>query len=91
MKLQDTTATYLFKTSFGKILGIIENGIIKAKNIRYAHSERFKKPIPVQPSLSEILFPEKTPVCPQNISPLLEKMIGKINLDDFEVDESPQF
>ena len=83
--------TYTFRTPFGKILAFRENGILKAKNIRYAYSERFKKPIAVQPSDFEIIFSEKTPVCPQNISPLLEKMIGKTNLDDFEVDESPQY
>jgi len=91
MKFQDNTATHLFNTSFGKVLGLKENGIIKAKSIRYAYSERFKKPIPVKPSVDEIVFPEKTPVCPQNISPLLEKMIGKTNLDDFEVEESVQY
>lgn len=91
MKFQENTGTYFFKTSFGKVLGIKENGIIKAKSIRYAYSERFKKPIPVQPFADEIIFPEKTPVCPQNISPLLEKMIGKTNLDDFEVEESVQY
>lgn len=82
---------YIFQTPFGRITAFRENGILKAKNIRYAYSERFKKPIAVQPSLGEIMFPEKTPACPQNISPLLEKMIGKTNLDNFEVDESPQF
>ncbi len=91
MTLHNNNATYLFETSFGKVLGLKEKGIIKAKSIRYAHSERFKKPIPASASTSEIVFPEKTPVCPQNISPLLEKMIGKINLDDFEIDESPQY
>ncbi|CAD7809576.1 Para-nitrobenzyl esterase [Chryseobacterium aquaeductus] len=91
MKFQENTETHLFNTSFGKILGLKENRIIKAKNIRYAYSERFQKPIALSPTDSEIAFPEKTPVCPQNISPLLEKMIGKTNLDDFEVDESPQF
>ncbi|MCD0479972.1 carboxylesterase family protein [Chryseobacterium sp. LC2016-29] len=82
---------YIFQTPFGRITAFRENGILKAKNIRYAYSERFKKPIAVQPSLGEIMFPEKTPACPQHISPLLEKMIGKTNLDNFEVDESPQF
>jgi para-nitrobenzyl esterase len=91
MKFQENTGTHLFKTSFGKVLGLKENGIIKAKSIRYAHSERFKKPVPVQPSVSEIIFPEKTPVCPQNISPLLEKMIGKTEINDFDVDESTQY
>lgn len=91
MKSQQNINTQIFKTPFGKILAIKENGILKTKNIRYAFSERFKKPIPVKPSEEEIIFPEKTPVCPQNISPLLEKMIGKTNLDDFEVDESPQY
>lgn len=88
---QHNSSTYTFQSPFGKILAFRENGILKAKNIRYAYSERFKKPIAVEPSDSEIIFPEKTPVCPQNISPLLEKMIGKTNLDDFEVDESPQY
>lgn len=91
MKFQENTGTHLFKTSFGKVLGLKENGIIKAKSIRYAFSERFKQSIPVQPSAAEIIFPEKTPVCPQNISPLLEKMIGKTNLDNFEVEESVQY
>ena len=91
MKFQESTGTHIFNTAFGKILALKENGIIKAKSIRYASSERFKKPIPVQPSTAEIIFPEKTPVCPQNISPLLEKMIGKTNLDDFEVEESVQY
>lgn len=82
---------HIFQTPFGRITAFRENGILKAKNIRYAYSERFKKPIAIEPSASEITFPERTPVCPQNISPLLEKMIGKTNLDNFEVDESPQF
>ncbi|NMR35518.1 carboxylesterase family protein [Chryseobacterium aquaticum] len=91
MKFQENTNTHLFKTSFGKILGLKENGIIKAKSIRYAYSERFRLPVAIQPSDSEIIFPEKTPVCPQNISPLLEKMIGKTDLDSFEVEESTQY
>ena len=82
---------HIFQAPFGRITAFRENGILKAKNIRYAYSERFKKPIAIEPSASEITFPERTPVCPQNISPLLEKMIGKTNLDNFEVDESPQF
>ena len=91
MELKHHIETYTFQTAFGKILALKQNGIIKAKNIRYAYSERFKMPVAVNSSDSEVVFPEKTPVCPQNISPLLEKMIGKTNLDDFEVDESPQF
>jgi para-nitrobenzyl esterase len=91
MTAKQNSNTHTFHTPFGRILAFREKGILKAKNIRYAHSERFQKPIPVEPSASEIIFPEKTPVCPQNISPLLEKMIGKTNLDDFEVDESPQY
>ena len=82
---------HIFQTPFGRITAFRENGILKAKNIRYAHSERFKKPIAIEPSVSEVTFSGKTPVCPQNISPLLEKMIGRTNLDNFEVDESPQF
>ncbi|WP_228376019.1 hypothetical protein [Chryseobacterium aquaticum] len=59
MKFQENTNTHLFKTSFGKILGLKENGIIKAKSIRYAYSERFQLPVAIQSSDSEIFFPKK--------------------------------
>ncbi|SHE51629.1 carboxylesterase family protein [Chryseobacterium sp. OV279] len=85
------TKTHIFQTSFGKIMALKENGIIRAKSIRYAHSERFKRPVPEQPSASEIIFPYKTPVCPQVISPLAEKMIGPTHIEDFDADESTQF
>lgn len=91
MKSQQHIGTHVFQTPFGKIIALRENGVIKAKSIRYAHSERFQMPIPVQPSGCEIIFPDKTPVCPQSISPLIEKMIGHIDLENFEMDESPQF
>ncbi len=91
MKSKQNFETHTFQTPFGQILAFRKDGLLKAKNIRYAYSERFRKPVAVDPSASEIIFPEKTPVCPQNISPLLERMIGKTRLDDFEVDESPQF
>lgn len=91
MKSKQNFETHTFQTPFGKILAFRKDGLLKAKNIRFAYSERFRKPVAVDPSVSEIIFPEKTPVCPQNISPLLERMIGKTHLDDFEVDESPQF
>jgi para-nitrobenzyl esterase len=91
MKSQQHIGTHVFQTPFGKIIALRQNGVIKAKSIRYAHSERFQMPIPVQPSRSEIVFPDKTPVCPQSISPLIEKMIGHIDLENFEMDESPQF
>lgn len=91
MKSQQHIGTHVFQTPFGKIIALRQNGIIKAKSIRYAHSERFQMPIPVQSSRSEIIFPDKTPVCPQSISPLIEKMIGHIDLENFEMDESPQF
>lgn len=85
------TKTHIFQTSFGKIIALKENGVIKAKSIRYAHSERFKRPVPEKPLESEIVFPHKTPVCPQTISPLVEKMIGPTQIENFEPDESTQF
>ena len=91
MKSQQHIGTHIFQTPFGKIIALRENGVIRAKSIRYAHSERFQKPVAVQSSDSEIIFPDKTPVCPQNISPLIEKMIGHIDLENFEIDESTQF
>ncbi len=81
----------LLKTSFGDVLGINENNIIKIKNIRYAQSKRFSKPWSVSPSLGNCITSDKTPACPQNISPLLEKMVGNTNIDDFEADEATQY
>ncbi|MBK1898069.1 carboxylesterase family protein [Chryseobacterium paridis] len=91
MKEQQHIGTHTFQTPFAKIIAIKENGVIKAKSIRYAHSKRFQMPVPIEPSASEIIFPDKTPVCPQSISPLIEKLIGPIDLDRFEVDESTQY
>ncbi|QBA20081.1 carboxylesterase/lipase family protein [Chryseobacterium indologenes] len=84
--------TIVFETRFGKILALKEEGIIRARSIRYAHSERFKKPVAVETSLSSILIsPEKTPVCPQTLSPLVEKMIGATVVESFEADEATQY
>lgn len=84
--------TIIFKTRFGKILALKEEGIIRARSIRYAHSERFKRPVAVESSLSSIIIsPEKTPVCPQALSPLVEKMIGATPVESFEPDESTQY
>lgn len=83
--------TYIFETGFGRITALRENGVIKAKSIRYARSERFQKPVPIEPSASDIVLPDKTPVCPQKLSPLVEKMIGVTPVEEFEPDESPQY
>ncbi|WP_343659876.1 carboxylesterase family protein [Chryseobacterium sp.] len=84
--------TIIFKTRFGNILALKEEGIIRARSIRYAHSERFKRPVAVESSLSSIIIsPEKTPVCPQALSPLVEKMIGATPVESFEPDESTQY
>lgn len=91
MTSHQNIGTHTFHTPFGKIVALKQNGVIKVKSIRYAHSERYKMPVPIQPSDSEIVFREKTPVCPQVISPLLERLIEKTDLEKFEVDESPQF
>lgn len=91
MKNRQNISTQTLKTSFGEILAVKDNGVVKAKHIRYAYSERFKKPVAVQHLQKQAIFPERTPVCPQNISPLLEKMIGETNPDHFEMDESPQY
>lgn len=86
---QDTT---VFNTRLGKITALKEEGIIRIKSIRYAYSERFKKPVAVEASLSSIIIsPEKTPVCPQALSPLVEKMIGATPVESFEPDESTQY
>lgn len=91
MTSQQNFGTHTFQTSFGKIPALKENGVIKAKSIRYAQSERYQKPVPVQESSSNIVFPEKIPVCPQKISPLLERLIGKTDIEKFQVDESTQY
>lgn len=91
MKFQEHNNQYLFRTSFGDLFGLRENDIIKIKNIRYAISERFQKPQALTYFSNELGIFAKTPACPQNISSLLEKMIGNTNLDDFEVEEATQF
>lgn len=90
MTLQQNTGIHTFHTSIGKISAIKTNGVIKAKSIRYARSERYKKPVPVEDIKSHEI-PDKTPVCPQHISPLLERLIQKTNVEHFEPEESPQF
>ncbi|SDQ80818.1 para-nitrobenzyl esterase [Chryseobacterium soldanellicola] len=90
MTTRQNIRTHTFHTPFGKILALKDNGVIKAKSIRYARSERFKKPIPLKSAESEEIL-DKTPVCPQNISPLLERLIGKTDLEKFEAEESTQF
>jgi len=87
----EQTTTHIFQTSFGKVIALKNNGIIRAGSIRYARSERFQKPVAEQPSPSEIIFPDKTPVCPQAISPLVEKMIGPTPIEHFHPDESTQY
>src|SRR5688572_18467703 len=91
MKSVDNTHTHIFKTALGSIPGQIENGVIRARNIRYAHSERFKIPVALTISNVDALPPDKTPVCPQNIRPLLERMIGITQIENFKVDESPLY
>ncbi|WP_428070366.1 carboxylesterase family protein [Chryseobacterium gambrini] len=90
MTLQQNTGIHTFHTSIGKISAIKTHGVIKAKSIRYARSERYKKPVPVE-DIQTHEIPDKTPVCPQHISPLLERLIQNTNVEHFEPDESPQF
>ncbi|MDR6129369.1 carboxylesterase family protein [Chryseobacterium sp. SORGH_AS_1175] len=85
-----TIHLHTFDTPFGKIQALKENGVLKAASIRYARSERFKMPVPLPYAETESV-PDKTPVCPQNISPLLERLIGSTDPEKFEVNESPQF
>lgn len=90
MTIQQHKGIYTFHTSFGKISALKENGVIKAKSIRYARSQRFKKPESLEYTENHKI-PEKTPVCPQNVSPLLDRLIQKTDVEQFEPDESPQF
>ncbi len=91
MTSQQHIGTHIFHTSAGRVIGLKENGVIRIKSLRYAKSERYKMPVLVHNSGAELLFEDKTPVCPQVISPLLERLIGKTDLEKFIVDESPQF
>ncbi|WP_419494268.1 hypothetical protein [Chryseobacterium bernardetii] len=56
--------TVVLNTKFGTITAFKENGIIRAKSIRYARSERFQKPVPVDHFIFDSRFKDKTPVCP---------------------------
>ncbi|QQV01912.1 MULTISPECIES: carboxylesterase family protein [Chryseobacterium] len=90
MNIQNQTKTHTFHTSFGNITAFHENGVLKIKNIRYAHSERFKLPTGLKENDSEQIL-DKTPVCPQKLSPFLDRLIQKTNPEDFIPYESPQF
>ena len=90
MTAQQTIGTHTFDTRFGKILALKDNGVIKAKSIRYARSERYKLPVLLDTAESYGIA-VKTPVCPQHISPLLERLIGKTDIENFQPDESSQF
>lgn len=90
MTTQQHKGIHTFHTSFGKISALKENGVIRAKSIRYARSQRFKKPEPVEYTENHKI-PDKTPVCPQNVSALLDRLIQKTDVAQFEPDESPQF
>ncbi|MDQ0592763.1 para-nitrobenzyl esterase [Chryseobacterium ginsenosidimutans] len=90
MTAQQNIGTHTFHTSFGKILALKENGVIKAKSIRYARSERFQRPVPLESVEHEEIL-DKTPACPQNINPILERLIGKTDINQFQPEESTQF
>lgn len=90
MTTQQNIGAHTFYSPFGKILALKENGVIRAKSIRYARSERYKKPFPLE-AMETYEIMDKTPVCPQNISPLLERLIEKTDLEKFHPDESTQF
>lgn len=83
--------TVVLNTKFGKITAFRENGVIRAKSIRYARSERFQRPIPVKYFVFDDRLENKTPVCPQKLSPLVEKMIGTTPVEEFEPEESTQY
>lgn len=82
---------YTFSIGSEKIKIQEVNGVFKAKNIRYAKSERYQLPIPV--SITETLadIPVLTPVCPQHQSAMLERLIEPTHVEDFLVEESPQY
>ncbi|WP_185247174.1 carboxylesterase family protein [Chryseobacterium bernardetii] len=82
---------HVFNTRFGIITGLKGDGVIKAKSIRYAYSERFQRPVPAEYFISESKLKDKTPVCPQKLSPLVEKMIGATPVEEFEPEESTQY
>ncbi len=87
---KQTIGTHTFQTPFGNISALKENGVIRAGSIRYARSERFGMPVLLQFVESEEIR-DKIPVCPQNISPLLERLVQKTKINRFEPDESTQF
>ncbi|WP_250253811.1 carboxylesterase family protein [Chryseobacterium sp. Marseille-Q3244] len=83
--------THVFNIRFGTITGLKEEGIIRVKSIRYAYSERFQKPVPAEHFIFDNRFEDKIPVCPQKLSPLVEKMIGATPVEEFEPEESTQY
>jgi len=78
----------IYPTSVGYFSGIKENNVTIVKNIRYAKSERYHNPIPVQ---NEQFISDKIVMCPQNPSDLTDKYLEKIDINDCHFDESPQY
>lgn len=76
-----------FKTPLGELCGVEKDGVLRIENVRYAFSERYGLPLAVTVAEQNV----KIPVCPQNISPLVEKMVEKIDMQDYEITESCQF
>ena len=65
-------------------------GIWQTPPVRYAVSERYEKPKAV-PFDIHFKREEKIPVCPQKVSPFLDRMIGKMDTSKFRVEESCQY
>lgn len=84
-------STIIFKTQTGKVPAKKINGVLKTPNIRYAISQRFEMPVELPFSDDFMEVSTKTPVCPQNQSDFLDRMIEVAQLNEIRVEEATQF
>lgn len=81
----------IFKTQTGKVCANEINGVLRTPNIRYATSQRFEMSVELPFSDDFMEVSDKTPVCPQNQSDFLDRMIEVAQLNEIRVEEATQF
>lgn len=79
------------KTHAGTVKGVSNGKVLIFRSIRYAQSKRFELPTILPESRGTAEQSERIPVCPQNLSPFLDEMMGKADVEQFKAEESCQF
>lgn len=81
----------IFPTIFGPVKGRCGDGVVRFQNIRYAVSKRYQRPELLSPKEGFLHQSERPHVCPQHLSPFLDRMIEQPDAENFIADEATQF